>query len=42
MISRRDKWRREAERAKRLLAKVEREVRAYERSHAERLAISSR
>ncbi len=37
MVSRRDKWKREAERAKRLLAKAEREVRQYERRHGERV-----
>lgn len=37
MLNRRDKWRREAERAKRLLAKAESEVRAYERRHGDRL-----
>jgi hypothetical protein len=37
MVSRRDKWRRELDRAKRLSLKAEREVRAYERRHKERL-----
>lgn len=37
MISRRDKWARELERAKRLLAKAQAEVRAYERRHGDRL-----
>jgi hypothetical protein len=39
MVSRRDKWAKEAERAKRLLTKAEREVRAYERRHKERLRV---
>jgi hypothetical protein len=38
MVTRRDKWRVEAERAKRLLAKAECEVRTYERRHRERVA----
>lgn len=37
MVARRDKWAREAERAKRLLAKAEREVRTYERRHRDRI-----
>lgn len=37
LINRRDKWLKEAERAKRLLAKAESEVRQYERRHKERL-----
>jgi hypothetical protein len=39
MISRREKWRKESERAARLLEKAEREVRAYERRHRGRLSI---
>jgi hypothetical protein len=38
MVGRRDKWKRELERAKRLFAKAESEVRAYERRHRERLS----
>lgn len=38
MIARRDKWKAELARAERLLDKAEREVRAYERRHQERLA----
>ena len=38
MVSRRDKWKAEAIRATRLLEKAERELRAYERRHRERLA----
>lgn len=37
LVARRDKWQREADRAKRLLAKAESEVRAYERRHRDRL-----
>lgn len=37
MASRRDKWRAEFDRAKRLFAKAESEVRAYERRHGARL-----
>lgn len=37
MVKRRDKWREELDRAKRLLAKAETECRAYERRHGERL-----
>jgi hypothetical protein len=37
MVARRDKWAAELERAKRLLAKAEKEVRAYERRHKERI-----
>lgn len=37
MIARRDKWAAELERATRLLAKAEAEVRTYERRHKERL-----
>lgn len=37
MVSRRDRWARELERAKRLYAKAESEVRTYERRHGERL-----
>jgi hypothetical protein len=37
MVNRRDKWKGEFDRAKRLLAKAEREVRAYERRHKDRL-----
>lgn len=38
MVARRDKWASEAERATRLLAKAERELRAYERRNAEKIA----
>lgn len=38
MVSRRDKWAKELERAKRLLAKAERELRTYERRNAEKIA----
>lgn len=38
MVNRRDKWKATLERAERLLAKAEREVRTYERRHAEKLA----
>lgn len=37
MVSRRDRWADQLERAKRLLAKAQREVRAYERRHGDRL-----
>lgn len=37
MVNRRDKWAAELERSKRLLAKAEKERRAYERRHGERL-----
>lgn len=37
LVSRRDKWARESERAARLLKKAEAEVRTYERRHKERL-----
>lgn len=37
MVARRDKWTKELDRAKRLLTKAEREVRAYERRHRERV-----
>lgn len=39
MVSRRDKWQREADRAKRLLTKAAREVREYERRHRDRLGL---
>lgn len=38
MVKRRDKWAADLERAKRLLAKAEREVREYERRHKDRIA----
>lgn len=38
MVNRREKWKREADRAARLLAKAESEVRTYERRHGDRLA----
>jgi hypothetical protein len=38
MLNRRDKWAAELKRAQRLLAKANREVRDYERRHAEKLA----
>lgn len=37
MVARRDKWRQELDRSKRLFAKAEAEVRGYERRHGERL-----
>ena len=37
MVARRDKWAGELERAKRLHAKAEREVRRYERRHKDRV-----
>lgn len=40
MVSRREKWAREAERAARLLEKAQREVRTYERRHRERLELA--
>lgn len=39
MVARRDKWRRELDRAKRLAAKAEVEVRTYRRRHGERLEV---
>jgi F0F1-type ATP synthase membrane subunit b/b' len=39
MVTRRDKWAAELERAKRLLEKARREVREYERRHAGRLGV---
>lgn len=41
MVNRRDKYVRELERAKRLLAKAEREVREYGRRHRERLGLAT-
>jgi hypothetical protein len=41
MVNRRDKWSAELERAKRLYAKAQREVRAYERRHGERLTATA-
>jgi len=38
LVARREKWATELERAKRLLAKAQREVREYERRHGSRLA----
>jgi hypothetical protein len=39
MVARRDRWKAAAERATRLLAKAEAEVRTYERRHRDRLGI---
>jgi hypothetical protein len=41
MVARRDKWARELDRAKRLLAKAEVEARTYERRHRDRLKQAS-
>jgi hypothetical protein len=38
LVRRRDRWESDLERAKRLLAKAQREVREYERRHKERLS----
>jgi hypothetical protein len=40
MKARLDKWARELERSKRLYAKAQREVRAYERRHGNRVAVA--
>jgi len=39
MVARRDRWKAAAERATRLFAKAEAEVRVYERRHRDRLGI---
>lgn len=40
MVARRDRWKAQLERSKRLLAKADREVRSYERRHRERLGLA--